>query len=391
MRAFTAAAIQVAPVPAAADRRRPSSPTSTNASSSSSSASRRPAPSSSCCPRRPPPASRRAARSSELWDLVSTMPGPVTEPIQEVAARLGVHVVFGTYERGDDTRRASTTPPRSSARPGTCSAATARRTCSAPSCGPRAAGSPRASTRWWWSTELGRIGLIICFDGDYPELSRITAVRGAEVICRPSALLRSADIWELTNRARAYDNHVFVVGANATGIDPAGVLYFGNSMIVTPTAEVVARAASHEGWVSARLDPRPGAGRAQPGIIGAAALRPPGRPQPGPDPALRRRPGPAGGRRLPARRAEPGMTVRIGIDTGGTFTDVVALDERHRRAGEHEDPVHPVRPGRRLPGRGAQGARPARAGRRRGQRGRRTAPPSPPTGCSKARSPASGS
>ena len=80
-------------------------------------------------------------------------------------------------------------------------------------------------------------------------------MEGAEVICRPSALLRSADIWELTNRARAYDNHVFVIGANAVGIDPAGVLYFGNSMIVTPVAEVIARGSTHESWVAAVLDP----------------------------------------------------------------------------------------------------------------------------------------
>ncbi|MFL6168549.1 MAG: carbon-nitrogen hydrolase family protein, partial [Ornithinibacter sp.] len=105
------------------------------------------------------------------------------------------------------------------------------------------------------STDLAKIGLVICFDGDYPELARVEAVLGAEVICRPSALLRSADLWELTTRARAYDNHVFVVGANAVGQDPAGVLYFGNSHVVTPVGHIVAKAATHEGWVSARLDP----------------------------------------------------------------------------------------------------------------------------------------
>jgi deaminated glutathione amidase len=189
-----------------------------------------------------------------LWDLVSQVPGPVTEPIQETARRLGVHVVFGTYERG--TERGVVYNTAALIGPDGDVLGAYRKThlfC----------GEDRAGGGWVTAgdravvveTELAKIGLIICFDGDYPELSRVEAVLGAEVICRPSALLRSADIWELTNRARAYDNHVFVVAANATGSDPAGVLYFGNSMIATPIADVVARAASHEGWVSARLDP----------------------------------------------------------------------------------------------------------------------------------------
>jgi predicted amidohydrolase len=189
-----------------------------------------------------------------LWELVGEVPGPVTEPLQEAAGRLGVHLVAGTYERGPDRGTLHNT---------------------AALIGPtgQLLGSYRKTHVFYledrdaggWvtrgdqavviATELARIGLLICYDGDFPELARAEAVLGAEVLCRPSALLRSADLWELTNRARAYDNHVFVVGANATGSDPTGTLYFGNSMIVTPVAEVVARAASQPGWCSARLDP----------------------------------------------------------------------------------------------------------------------------------------
>lgn len=192
--------------------------------------------------------------ADELWDVASEIPGPVTEPLQEAARDLGVHLVWGTYERGPErgvVHNASVLIGPSGDVLGVY-----RKT--------HPFGTELRYRGGWVTpgdevsvveTPLGRIGQIICFDGDYPELSRITAVRGAEVIVRPSALLRSADLWELTTRARAYDNHVFVVGANATGADPAGTLYFGNSLIVTPIAEVVARAASHECWVSARLDP----------------------------------------------------------------------------------------------------------------------------------------
>jgi deaminated glutathione amidase len=189
-----------------------------------------------------------------LWDLVGEVPGPATEPLQDAAARLGVHLVLGTYERGH--RRGTVHNTAVLVGPSGEVLGSYRKThlfC----------GEDRRQGGWATpgdravvvDTELARIGLTICFDGDFPELARVEAVMGAEVVCRPSALLRSADIWELTNRARAYDNHVFVVAANATGPDTAGALYFGNSMIVTPIAEVVARAASHQGWVSARLDP----------------------------------------------------------------------------------------------------------------------------------------
>lgn len=205
----------------------------------------------------------------ELWDLVTELPGAMSEPLQEAARDLGVHLCVGTYERGPErgvVHNSSVLIAPSGEVLGVY-----RKT--HPFCSEIVTGGgwvTPGDTVTVCDTDLGRIGMIICFDGDYPELSRIQAVQGAEVICRPSALLRSADLWDLTSRARAYDNHVYVIGANATGTDPAGVHYFGNSLIVTPIAEVVARAASHEGWAAARLDPAeamrtltPGSDRAQ--------------------------------------------------------------------------------------------------------------------------------
>ncbi len=201
----------------------------------------------------------------QLWDLVSELPGPVLDPFAKLAAETGTHLVLGTYERGPArgvVYNAAVVLDAAGELRGVY-----RKT--------HPFGIERADRGGWVTpgddvlvvdTELGRIGVIICFDGDYPELARITAIKGAEILCRPSALLRSADLWELTNRARAYDNHVYVIGANATGIDPAGVIYFGNSMVVTPIAEVVARAASHECWVSARLDPATALATLTPGI-----------------------------------------------------------------------------------------------------------------------------
>ncbi|MEV7005026.1 carbon-nitrogen hydrolase family protein [Streptosporangium sp. NPDC051022] len=193
--------------------------------------------------------------AEQLWDLVDTADGPMLDPLRRTAAEHGAHIVAGTYERGPE--RGTVYNSAVLIGPTGDLLGTYRKTHLFP-------GERRDRGGWVTpgdsvtvlDTPLARIGFTICFDGDYPELSRIQAVRGAEVLVRPSALLRSADIWELTTRARAYDNHVFVIAANATGADPGGTLYFGNSLIVTPVAHVIARGTSHEGWTAARLEPR---------------------------------------------------------------------------------------------------------------------------------------
>jgi deaminated glutathione amidase len=186
--------------------------------------------------------------SEDLWDLVAPIPGPLTAAAQATAADLGIHLVWPTYEAG---------PGR-----GTVynSAAVIAPTGVVLGVYRKAHLFP-AEQAWVTpgddvlvvGTDLGRVGSVICFDGDFPELVRIEAGLGAEVVVRPSAFLRAADIWELTTRARAYDNHVYVVAPNAVGIDAGGRVYFGNSLIVGPTGEVLARGTSQPGWVSATI------------------------------------------------------------------------------------------------------------------------------------------
>ncbi|MCX7940902.1 MAG: carbon-nitrogen hydrolase family protein [Endomicrobia bacterium] len=97
-----------------------------------------------------------------------------------------------------------------------------------------------------WKTEFAKIGCMICFDGDFPELARQYALKGAEVIIRPSALLRDFKIWSVTNISRAYENQVYLCAVNNIGMDSCGKTYYGHSMLVDPYARVLAQLGSNE-------------------------------------------------------------------------------------------------------------------------------------------------
>lgn len=88
------------------------------------------------------------------------------------------------------------------------------------------------------------LGLTVCYDLRFPELYRILALRGARIVTVPANFTRVTGEahWEVLLRARAIEDQVFVIApgqGNRPG--PEGDSY-GNSMIVDPWGEVLARA-----------------------------------------------------------------------------------------------------------------------------------------------------
>jgi predicted amidohydrolase len=201
-----------------------------------------------------------------LWDIVDALPGRLSEPLQRVSQELGIYLVFPTYERG--STRGVVYNSAAMLGPSGDILGVYRKTHLFPTerIAPDANPSTGAAASGWSTagtdpvvveTPLANIGLSICFDGDFPELFRVEAIMGAEVIARPSALLRSFEIWELTTRARAYDNHTYLVACNGVGPDAGGNYYFGHSMIVSPIAQKLAQARGTEEIIGAELDPDP--------------------------------------------------------------------------------------------------------------------------------------
>ena len=100
------------------------------------------------------------------------------------------------------------------------------------------------------------VGLSICYDLRFPELFRILALRGAEVILLPAAFTMTTgkDHWETLIRARAIENAVFMVAPAQVGVHPPGNWCYGRSMIVDPWGTVLATAPDAETVVTADLD-----------------------------------------------------------------------------------------------------------------------------------------
>ncbi len=103
-------------------------------------------------------------------------------------------------------------------------------------------------------TSIGKVGVIVCYDLRFPELSRRLALEGAGVICVPAQWPKPRqEHWRTLLRARAIENQLYIVAANACG--QIGKLdFFGMSMVIDPKGEVLADAGDVETEIQAMLD-----------------------------------------------------------------------------------------------------------------------------------------
>lgn len=82
--------------------------------------------------------------------------------------------------------------------------------------------------------DIGTIGIVICYDGGFPEASRSLALKGAELILCPSAFpMHDKDLWDIYFKTRSLENTCFVAGINRTGQED-GRHMFGNNQLFNP-------------------------------------------------------------------------------------------------------------------------------------------------------------
>jgi deaminated glutathione amidase len=101
------------------------------------------------------------------------------------------------------------------------------------------------------------LGMSVCFDLRFPELYRTLAVQGASVLAVPSAFNATTGQahWEVLLRARAIENHAFVIAAAQAGTTAEGIATHGHSLIVGPWGDVIGESlALGPDVISATLD-----------------------------------------------------------------------------------------------------------------------------------------
>ncbi|KAG8899898.1 hypothetical protein FRB99_006388 [Tulasnella sp. 403] len=107
-------------------------------------------------------------------------------------------------------------------------------------------------------TDVGKLGLGICYDVRFPEPAMIAARRGCIAMIYPGAFnLTTGPLhWELLARARAVDNQIYVAMCSPARDMSADYNAWGHSMVVDPLANKLVEADEHESIIYATIQPQ---------------------------------------------------------------------------------------------------------------------------------------
>jgi len=177
-------------------------------------------------------------------ELGETIPGPTTEAFRTLACELGVVVVLNLYER--DGARAFDTSPVIDA-DGTLLGKTRMLHITDYEAfhetgyyDPGDTGAPVYDTRF------GKLGVAICYDRHYPEVTRALALAGADAILVPQAGAQGEwpdGLFEAELQVISFQNGVYCALCNRVGKE-ARLDFAGESFVTDPAGRVLARAAS---------------------------------------------------------------------------------------------------------------------------------------------------
>ncbi|MFC7393903.1 carbon-nitrogen hydrolase family protein [Scopulibacillus cellulosilyticus] len=105
-----------------------------------------------------------------------------------------------------------------------------------------------------WETDIGRIGIMICYDTEFPETARTLALKGAQMILAPTANMLPYDKRQTIQiQSRAVDNQVFVATTNQVGVEE-DTCFFGGSAAANPFGELLALCGQSESGIIVNLN-----------------------------------------------------------------------------------------------------------------------------------------
>jgi predicted amidohydrolase len=177
--------------------------------------------------------------ADEALPFAEEIPGPSADVLAGECRRLGMHVVCGLLERDGDTLHNAAVLVGPEGLIGTY------RKTHLPFLGVDRFVVP-GDELTVYDTALGRIGIEICYDLRFPEVTRTLALNGADLVAHPTNFPVAARIQtELITVARAAENRIYLLTANRVGKERSGE-FCGWSQIVDPYGTRLAEAGETE-------------------------------------------------------------------------------------------------------------------------------------------------